>query len=222
MKKIFSVSSFALLFLFSSCTPSRLVRPLDKGQKVVSASLGGPLIGFSGTVIPVPLTSVMYAQGITNKTSVFGSVHPTSLLFGVFQTDIGICQGLYYNDSLRIGFSVNPALNLAFDKWEKQFKCWPQLDVNMYWNIKPNKSFLYAGVENWFELAKYKAYGETQQKHWLINPQIGYSYVRKKWNYNLEIKYLVPNMANTPNVVDYKGIAGKGAIGVYINFTRKF
>src|ERR1035437_5357458 len=165
MKKIFSVSSFALLFLFSSCTPSSLVRPLDKGQKVVSASLGGPLIGFAGTTIPVPLTSVMYAQGITNKTSVFGSVHPTSLLFGVFQTDIGICQGLYYNDSLRIGFSVNPALNLAFDKWEKQFKCWPQLDVNMYWNIKPNKSFLYAGVENWFELAKYKAYKETQQKH---------------------------------------------------------
>lgn len=222
MKNYFSVVCFVSLTLFNSCAPSRLVRPLDKGQKVVSASLGGPLIGFNNTVIPVPLTTLMYAQGITNKTSVFGSVHTTSMLFGVFQTDIGVCQRLYYNDSLRIGISANPALNLAFDKWEQHFKCWPQLDLNMYWNIKPNKSFVYAGVENWFELSKYKAYGEIQQNHWLVNPQIGYSYVRKKWNYNLELKYLVPYINNTPNVVDYKGINGKGAIGVYINFTRKF
>ena len=220
MKHIFKIGFIVLLL--ASCTPSRLVRPLEKGQKVVSASLGGPLIGFAGTVIPVPLTSVMYAQGITNKTSVFGSVHATSMLFGVFQTDIGICQSIYYNDSLRIGFSVNPAINLAYDKWEGHLKCWPELDLNMYWNIKPKKSFFYAGVENWFELSKYKAYSQTQQNHWLVNPQAGYSYVRKKWNYNIELKYLVPYINNTPNVVDYKGIGGKGAIGIYLNFTRKF
>jgi hypothetical protein len=222
MKNVFVVFCLSLIFLFASCAPSRLVRPLDKGQKVVSASLGGPLIGFKNTVIPVPMTTVVYAQGLTNKTSVFGSVHPTSMLFGIFQTDIGICQRLYYNDSLRIGISVNPAINMAFDKWEHHFKCWPQLDLNFYWNIKPNKSFLYAGVENWFELSKYKAYGETQQNHWLVNPQLGYSYVRKKWNYNLEVKYLVPYIDNLPNVVDYKGINHKGAVGVYLNFTRKF
>jgi hypothetical protein len=222
MKGVFKIFFIFSLVIFNSCTPSRLVRPLDKGQKVVSASLGGPLIGFAGTVIPVPLTTVMYAQGLSNKTSVFGSVHTTSMLFGVFQTDIGVCQRLYYNDSLRIGFSVNPALNLAYDKWEGHFKCWPQLDLNAYWDIKPKKSFVYAGVENWFELSKYKAYGETQQQHWLVNPQIGYNYVRKKWNYNFELKYLVPYINNLPNVVDYKGINHKGAIGVYINFTRKF
>jgi len=211
----------ALIGLFS-CTPSRVVRPLEKGQKTVSAHLGGPLIGFAGTTIPIPFTTVHYAQGITNKTTLFGSVHTTSLLFGVFQTDIGACQQIYFHDSLRVGLSVNPALNIAFDKWEKQLKCWPQLDINAYWEIKSKKSFLYAGVENWFELAAYKAHAITQQKHWLIAPQLGYTYVREKWNYNFETKYMAPTIANTPNVVDYRGIAGKGAIGVYISFTRKF
>lgn len=205
-----------------SCTPSRLVRPLEKGQKAINAHLGGPLIGFSGKTIPIPFTSVMYAQGLTNKTSVFGSIHTTSLLFGVFQTDIGACYQLYYHDRLRTGLSVTPALDMAFDKWEKKFKCWPQLDINAYWDIKPKKSFLYLGVDNWFEMARYKAHDQLQKNHWLFNPQLGFTYVRKKWNYNIEAKYLVPNIKNTPNVVDYRGINGHGAIGIYLSFTRQF
>jgi len=202
--------------------PSRIVKPLDKGQKAISANLGGPLIGFSGTTIPVPFTSIMYAQGINEKITTYGSIHTTSLLFGVFQTDLGACYGLYYNDSLRIGLSVTPAANIAYDKWEGNFKLWPQVDVNVYWDINPKKSFIYLGVDNWFELSKLKAHNETQENNWILNTQIGYTHVRKKWNYNIEAKYLVPYLNNQPNVVEYKGINDKGAVGIYISFTRKF
>jgi hypothetical protein len=208
--------------LFVACAPSRVVRPLEKGQKQVNAHLGGPLIGFAGTTIPIPFTSLTYAQGLRKNTTVYGSVHTTSLMFGVFQTDIGACQNLYYNDSLKLGFSASPALNLAFDKWEKNFRCWPQLDVNAYWELKAKKSFVYAGVENWFELSSYKAHQQKQQTHVLINPQIGFTYCRTKWNYNTELKYLAPGKVNTPNIVDYKGIGGKGAIGFYLSVSRKF
>jgi len=221
MKKYFFFSFLIALAAFSSCAPSRLVRPLEKGKKIVSANLGGPLIGFSGKTIPLPLTSLMYAQGIKNNTSAFGSLHTTSLLFGVIQTDIGICQRVYFNDSLRLGISVNPSLNLAFDKWEKNFMCWPQLDINAYYEIKPKKSFLYAGIENWFELAQNKADDQKQTRHWLFCPQAGYTYCRAKWNYNIEMKFIAPNIKNTPNVVDYKGINGQGALGLYFTFTRK-
>ncbi|MBL4594071.1 MAG: hypothetical protein JKX68_09685, partial [Flavobacteriales bacterium] len=137
MKKLIynSLGIIVLSQVFLSCMPSRIVRPLDKGQKAVGAHLGGPLIGFTGTTIPMPFTSIMYAQGITEKTTVFGSIHITSLLFGVIQTDIGACHNLYYNDSSRIGLSVTPAINMAYDKWEGKFKLWPQVDVNMYWDI---------------------------------------------------------------------------------------
>ncbi|HXP50049.1 MAG TPA: hypothetical protein VN922_08850 [Bacteroidia bacterium] len=214
---------FAIIF-FNSCAPSRLIRPLDKGQKVISANLGGPLFHYSGTIIPVPLTSIMYAQGLTDNTSVFGSIHTTSLLFGVAQTDIGICQKLYYNDSLHLGVSVNPALNIAQEFWPQfsgGFKCWPQVDINAYWEIHPKKSFVYAGIENWFELATQRADGQPQTIHWLFSPQIGYTYTRLKWNYNIELKYIAPNLNNLPNVVDYLGIGGKGALAVYFTVTRK-
>jgi len=223
MKRInYIIIAWILVFHLFSCMPSRIVRPLDKGQKTIGAHLGGPLIGFAGTTIPIPFTSIIYAQGVSEKTTVFGSIHTTSLLFGVIQTDIGACYNIYYNDSVRIGFSVTPAINMAYDKWEGNFKLWPQVDVNMYWDIKPKKSFVYLGVDNWFELSDKKAHDQDQTNRWIINPQIGYTNVRKKWNHNIEIKYLVPYKDNEPGVVDYKGINGKGAVGIYVSFTRKF
>ena len=39
---------------FYSCAPSRIIKPLNKGEKAVSINAGGPLIGFAGTKIPVP------------------------------------------------------------------------------------------------------------------------------------------------------------------------
>lgn len=214
--------TFCLALQFFSCMPSRIVRPYEKNQKSVDIHLGGSLIKFGGATIPLPLTSITYAQGITDKVTLFGSLHTTSLLYGVFQTDIGACYGLYYNEKLRLGFSVTPAVNIAVDRWEGKFKLWPQLDANMYWDIKSKKSFVYLGVSNWFELSNSAPHDQQQNNRWLVNPQIGITHVRKKWNYSFEAKYLVPTIENKPNAVDYKGINGKGAVGVYFSFTRKF
>lgn len=189
---------------------------------MISMSLGGPLIGYSNATIPMPLTTLHYAQGLTNKTTAFGSLHTTSLLYGVFQTDIGINQSLYYNKVYRVGFTGNPVLNMAIDRWEKKFKLWPQLDVNAYWEIATGKSFLYAGLSNWFELANKTSPEIQQTKHWFCNPEIGFNYTRSKWNYVLEAKYLAASINNLPNVVEYRGFGGKGAVGIYLGFNRKF
>ena len=210
------------MFLFHSCAPSRIVRPLEKGEKQVSAHLGGPLMGFVGTVIPMPLTSVSYAHGVSDKVTVFGGIHTTAMLYGVFQTDIGVCYNLYKQDSSRFGLSVSPVINMAYDKWEGNFKFWPEIDINAYWEFNPKKSFAYLGVSNWFELVSKRAHDESQENRWIVNPHLGYTYVRKKWNYNFETKYLVPYLDTKPNVVDYKGVGGKGAVGIYFTFTRKF
>lgn len=212
----------ALLVIFQSCAPSRVVRPLEKGERQVSANLGGPLFDFAGTTIPLPLTAISYAQGVTDNVTVFGGIHTTAMLYGVIQTDIGACINLYHSDSSQFGLSVNPVVNMAYDKWEGNFKLWPEIDINAYWEFKPKKSFTYVGVSNWFELASERAHGETQENRWLINPHLGYTYVRNKWNYNFETKWLVPNVDTKPNVVDYKGIGGKGGVGIYFTFTRKF
>ena len=208
--------------VFQNCAPTRFVKPLAKKENAVAANLGGPLIHFGKAVIPIPFTSIMYGRGLTNSTTVFGSVHTTALLFGNFQTDIGVCQQLYKNDSLKFGVTINPAINMVFDKWNKNFRAWPQLDLNIYKDVFKQKGFVYVGLTNWFELSSKKAHGEVQKNHALINPHIGITYNKNKWAYTFECKFLQMNKKNKPNVPDYVGINQRGALGVYLNFARKF
>jgi hypothetical protein len=208
--------------VFQNCAPTRFVKPLANKETAIAANLGGPLIHFGKAVTPIPFTSIMYGRGITNSTTVFGSIHTTALLFGNFQTDIGICQNLYKNDSLKLGITVNPAINMVYDKWNKNFRAWPELDINVYKDIFKQKAFVYVGLTNWFELSSKKAHNETQQNHVLINPHVGMTYNTKKWGYTLEGKFLQMNKNNKPNVVDYIGIQQKGAVGIYLNFVRRF
>ena len=67
-----------------------------------------------------------------------------------------------------------------------------------------------------------KAHGEVQKNHALINPHIGMRYNKNKWAYTFECKFLQMNKKNKPNVPDYVGINQHGALGMYLNFTRKF
>jgi len=213
---LFFVSAFAI-----SCAPSRIIKPLAKGEQAIGANLGGPLISFGGLPITIPYTSAFYAKGVNDKTSVFGSLHLTALSFGVFQTDIGVCRELYHNEKNKFGLTANPVLNFAIDRWEWKAKLWPQIDMNLYKEIGSNKMF-YVGVCNWFELSKNRAHDEVQPKHWYMNPQLGFQYAPKKWTYGIETKWVAPNVPNQPNVADYIGPNHMGAIGVYFQIIRRF
>lgn len=212
----------SIVLLTQRCAPSRFVKPLAKNENALSVNLGGALIHYGKAVTPLPLTSLMYGRGLCKSTTAFGSVHLTSALFGNFQTDLGLCQRLYKNDSLRFGITLNPAINMVYDKWEKNFRAWPQLDINVYKDMMHQKGFVYLGLTNWFELTSTRAHGEPQHTHLLVNPHVGFTYNPKKWSYSIECKFLAMNRKNVPNVVDYVGIKQHGAVGLYLNVMRKF
>jgi len=214
------INYLSIICLFAACAPTRFIKPLNKGEHAINVSLGGPLIKFSNSTIPIPFTTIVYGYGLKENITLFGSLHTTSILFGVFQTDIGCVTSLYKNDSLRIGITVAPTLNLSIDKWEKVAKLWPQIDFNFYKQHK--KQMFYIGVANWFDLSVLKAHKEVQQTHWLLNPHIGYSYCKPVWTFNIELKLLAPTINRQPNVVDYRGFGNTGAIGTYFSVTRKF
>lgn len=220
MQRVFLFLS--IVFFFSQCAPSRYIRPLAEKEHAVTANLGGPLIGFAGTTIPVPLSSVGYGYGLNNKTTLFGSVHTTALLYGTLQTDIGVCRSVAVIGR-RMLFSGNAVVNAAVSKWDGQGRIWPQLDLNLSYSINSNgSSFIYAGLGNWFELSSKRAHEQKQAKHVFLNPQIGVQLTRRHWDYRIELKGLALGVPNQPNVVDYKGIGGNGAIGVYFGITRRF
>ncbi len=210
---------FVSLFILNACTPARLVKPLKKGDQAVSASFGGPLITFSGAPIPLPFTTLAYANGITDKISGFGSLHTTSLLFGNLQTDLGICADVYSKN--KIGISITPAIQAALSfKNAHAIRVWPSLDANFRYEF--TKGFLYAGTHSWFEFSKMRA-NDTKQERWLLpNYHVGFTKTNTKWNHQFEVKLLLPSQSIYPGVVDYIGINGKGALGIYYCVTRKF
>lgn len=234
MKKLFPFV-FVLIFI-ASCAPSRYVVPLKRKEHAVSVNMGGPLINYSGLVIPIPFTAVNYAYGWKKNTTVFGSLHPTALAYGVGQMELGLVHRLKYFERSKIGISTSPVLNMMVDRWDWNFKVYPQVDLNVYWNIrgdlsrhcdcpgdKATSAFLYLGVSNWFELNTTRANGQPQPQNWLPVPQFGINAGSSSWRYSFEIKYMGLFTRNDDVVVDYYNpLSTTGAIGAYLTVYKIF
>jgi hypothetical protein len=232
MKKILLFAS-AFLLLFS-CSPSHYVVPLNKKESAVSFNLGGPLISYSGMVIPVPFSSLTYGYGLKKNTTVFGVVHATSMAYGVIQTELGLTHQLKYWDTKKIGFTISPNINFMVDKWEWNYKIYPQLDANFYWYFKgephqrcdcrgqrKSSMYLYAGISNWFELSTKRYAGVSQPSNLILIPQLGINLGTDYWKYNFEVKYMGLGTPNNNTVVTYVNpISDNGAIGVYFTVSK--
>jgi hypothetical protein len=197
------------------------VKPLEKGQKAVSLNLGGGLFDFGGVTMPMPLSSITYGYGLKEKTTLYGSLHTTSLLFGVGQIDLGAVHQLKAQDNWVPAITVSPMANMAIDRWEGRFKFWPQVDVNMYWHYLQKKNFIYTGLMNWFDITNQNPH-RSKSFAYIWAPMVGHTFVRSKMNYNLELKYIALNRRNDQSVVAYKGINGHGVIAIYFTVIRKF
>jgi hypothetical protein len=213
---------FTLIIQLSSCATTRLVKPLAKGEKELGLSLGGPVIGFSNTLLPVPMTSIYAAKGITDSLSVFGGLNGTSLLFGVAHLDLGACYQIMETNKFKPGISVSPVTNFMLDKWDWNFRFYPQVDLHAYWHYRQEKGLLYTGMSNWFELRKTTTYDLKQDKHWVPTFQLGTKYQREKVEWTIESRYIAPNYSNKFSVVDWKGVGSKGALGLYFGVNKKF
>lgn len=221
-----STNIFVAIALFcGACTTQKIVKPLQKGQQQVSANLGGPLIGFAGTTIPIPLTSINYARGLQDNITLHGGLQTTSLLYRTLQIDAGVTYGLFQANGWTPGLSLSGSLNFLSDFRENNSKVYPQLDANIYWDYG-NEHFMYFGSTNWVELSKSKAHSEIQEKRWLTGIQFGNTWVLEKWNLTAESKWLAPTRSSLNSVVDYKTYSWngvpRGAVGIYLGFARKF
>ena len=225
----------AVLAALASCAPARFVEPLKKGQQVITGNFGGPVAKIPGIgAIPIPFTAVGYGYGVTNKTTVFGNLHTTSLLFGVGQTDLGVSQSIWKND--KMGVSAQGTMNIFVDFYTGANRFWPQLDANYYFKYgkhsKPvqldamckieskHYNFFYAGLSNWFDPYKTESQGRPKAQFWIPSVQLGHQWIRPKWSYQAELKMLAPNQSNENIVVNYPSMLNnRGALGLYFGIT---
>ncbi|MGL5892965.1 MAG: hypothetical protein ACRC3B_23950, partial [Bacteroidia bacterium] len=139
MKK--TLTAILIAFVFASCAPVRYVRPLQKNTHAVSASLGGPVIGFAGAVLPVPFTSLGYGYGLSNNITAYANLHTTSLMFGNIQTDFGICGRIWAASDERLQVTGNASFNFAANMQGASARLWPQADLNLSYNLGKSRSF---------------------------------------------------------------------------------
>jgi len=224
MRKFNFWVSILVTILISSCSSSRFVKPLNDGEQCVTATFGGPLITFSGMPIPVPLTNICYARGFANEFTAFGSIHSTSLLFGVGHIEVGALKGILKNDGWKPGVSISTSFQFMLDRWEWNSRFYPQLDANVYWTYGKSHNIIYAGSNNLFDFNGTHPDGQQQSTIYFPGLQIGHTFVRPKSNYQIEVKYLAMNISNQNLVVDYVGKSSmnQGAFGVYFTYQFKF
>lgn len=219
---LFSTFAFLCILTFSSCSPTRYVKPLDKNQHAATVSLGGPLIKYGTATIPVPFLTANYGYGIDSTLTGFASLNITSALFGNFQTELGVTKQILKQKNYFPAISITPVINIIYRN-KDAYKFYPQLAVNAFWEYGKRKNFFYIGLDNWFELSQKRAFDVTQPNNWILMPTAGHSFTGKKWNFNIEAKVIAPNLSNEKLVVNYvTPLKTYGAFGIYFGYTRKF
>lgn len=210
-----------LLAVIGSCNVTRVVKPLEKGEKTLSASFGGPGIIFHGAPLPLPLTSISYAQGLDTGLTLSAGIHTTSLAFGVMQADVMLGIQVLKTKSEKFGITASPGMHFLYDFDGKNFRNYPQLEALCWWQYGEKPNLFYGGTGTWVELQRTKAHGQVQQNEFLPWAMVGHQFNRPKWTYTTEIKYLGFQHTSNKLVVDYISPGNQGALGFYFGISRR-
>ncbi len=216
------ITAYLFISALSSCSPIKFIKPLEKNQNAAGVSLGGALIKYGTATIPIPFLTADYGYGIDSTLTGFGSFNITSALFGNFQLELGAAKQLLKQNNYFPAVSITPSVNIIYRNTDA-YKFYPQLAFNAFWEYGKHKNFVYISADNWFELAQKRAHELKQPNHWIFMPTIGHSFTGKKWNFNIEAKIIAPNLSNQNLVVEYQTpLKKRGALGIFLGYTRKF
>jgi len=205
---------------FASCSPVTQVKPLEKNQMAVTASFGGPMIVYSKLPIPIPFCNAGFSYGLNSRVTASAQLGLTSLAFGVIQLDPGILYGIRMpENNHQIGISAFLKTHLLLDKWEGNFRWYPELGIQVYkeWG----RNMVYAGASGWFE-TRFPAEKRAAGNVWVPILNLGYTRQKTKWNLTAEAKWIAPNISKNDIVVDFIGPGTNGTLGLYLGLARKF
>jgi hypothetical protein len=220
MKELIAIG---LLLAIVGCAPSRFVEPLKKDQWSVGGSVGGPMIGFNGTAIPAPLSSIEAGYGLDSNVTVFAALHTTSLLFGTGHIDLGATYRPLKQKGYWPSVSTTVTAQLAYSPSAKAFNFWPMIDINAYWNYGKRRNYFYVGLNNSFIVRSGVDFDRPNDQSILFSPQFGHVFKATENRYQLfaEVKLYAPYIDSEDAFVPYTGVLGtQGATGVFIGFRK--
>lgn len=183
--------------------------------------MGGPLIQFSGLVIPVPISQIGIGYGINQNLTGQMGIGTTAASFGVGHLQAGILYGISPCGKGSPGITFQSQQHFFMDKWKGQFRWYPELGFSGFYDWSDKKNLIFLSAASFLEMEKLNAFIKNQS---FLIPWIGLGYQRHldKWNWHFEARWLAPFEDNRHLVVDYVTPGAKGGIGIYFGLVRKW
>ncbi|MCP4873740.1 MAG: hypothetical protein GY898_34060 [Proteobacteria bacterium] len=211
-----------LAVVATGCSTAHHARPLGKGNQAIHASIGGPIAGIGSDRTPIPLTTLTYKVGVTDRTDVFVGWHvlETFVNGGNAYFDIGASYYLLDQKKARPGlsaaFTVSPLINkksgwASFD-----------LQITASWTFDPlERTLLYVGFHNYFVPVR-RTIDDRPTPVYTFSPYLG-GQVRvgkkRRLGLALEVKWHRPYASTKDAVVGYVGPGNLGALGFLTGIT---
>lgn len=214
---------FGAVLALQSCSSTRYVKPLKAREVAVGLDFGGPMIDFAGIVIPLPRTSLSAGYGIDSNWTAYGALHTTDLAFGLVHVEGGALRNIIPAKGMIPGLTAGASAHFMIDGWKGQFRAYPQIDINGYWQyLKKKEHFFYLNFTSWFDFWPRRAHGEKSKSLYTPAFSLGHTFEFKRVNFTLEMKYIAPFTPNRDMVTSYNGIAGRGTLGAFLGVNYRF
>jgi hypothetical protein len=203
----YSVLVFFSLLSFH-CSATQPVRVLQEDETRIAASLGGPIIPFGSTAIVLPYTTLGIEYGITSDITLFGSIHPTTILFKNVALDGGAAIRILKEEKY---FPEVTAKATGYFFWDvgrandKRF--FPMISVNGSYFVG-EKKLIYFGADNLYQM---------HTPRYFLSPFLGYQFpVAENISFQIETKWLALNLNTSHGIFEgYGSLNGRGNVGIY-------
>ena len=215
LRSVLGVAALCLLVgPLSACSTTHTARPLGQGKHAALISVGGPIVAIGDdTKIPLPLTTVTYKVGLTDRADFFVGWHvlETFLNEGNFFFDVG--ASYYFLDQrgalpgVSAAFTLSPMLSRKAG--------WAAMDfqITASWALGPSeRHLLYVGFHNFVTPVRPQLIPTAP---YTFSPYLGAQLrlgPNKEVGLTGEVKWLRPYENTADSIVSYVGIANQGAL----------
>jgi hypothetical protein len=198
----------------SACSTAHTARPLGQGKHAVHVSVGGPIVAVGGqTRIPLPLTTLTYKIGLTDRADFFVGWHVIETFVNEGNLFFDVGASYYFLDQrgplpgVSAAFTLSPYLNSRSG--------WASLDLQLTasWAFGPRERHLvYLGFHNFLTPVRPQLVATAPYS---FSPYLG-AQLRLGPNRELglsgEIKWHRPYQDTSRAVISYVGPGSHGAL----------
>lgn len=199
----------------AGCATSRALEPLGRGRGAVTASFGGPMFVNNGVPMPLPLGSVGYAHGVSDRTNVHGALYPT-LVRGLYGAHVGAATALLAADGGRPGVMIDGTLyvfggDAATGDPAGGVRLFPDVSAVAAWELAGGHH-PYVGLDLFTQPF-------PSPRAW-PSPMAGFELVADgRVGVQLEAQWIAPWRNTDDLVVDWVGPGKQGALSVQLGAT---